>query len=224
MLPTNSGAIRLFRFSGIQVYLHWTWFLAAWYFLAPRGADTSRLGWNIAAYITLFLIVLIHEFGHALAARQVGGEAREIILWPFGGIAFAKVPPRPGAELWAVAAGPLVNVILWPILWAVTWYAANHGWQDSRPELLGYLATIFWINQGLLIFNVLPVYPLDGGQMLRALLWYKFGRIQSLRIATIVGFVGVAVLIGRALLMQSLFSGMIAAFVAMECWSRCSRA
>lgn len=219
MLPTHSGAFRLFRFAGIDVFLHWTWFLAAAYFLTPSGGSASNFSLNLAAYLSLFAIVLLHEFGHAFAARQVGGESREIVLWPLGGIAFAKVPPRPGAELWAVAAGPLVNVVLFPLLWAALEFALDNGWQHSRPELTAYLATIFWINKGLLIFNVLPIYPLDGGQLLRSLLWYKLGRAQSLHVATIVGFIGIPV----ALAWQysegklSLFQGVIALFIAAEC-------
>lgn len=192
MPSTHSGAFRLFRFAGVDVYLHWTWFLAAWYFIGLRGSAYSSLAWNIAEYIALFVIVLMHEFGHALAARQVGGESREIILWPFGGIAFAKVPPRPGAEAWAVAAGPLVNVVLLPVLWGVLWLAGTQGWAEARPELADFLSQIFVINIVLLVFNVLPIYPLDGGQFLRALLWFKLGRARSLQIATIIGFIGIA--------------------------------
>lgn len=217
MPSTHSGAFRLFRFAGVDVYLHWTWFLAAWYFIGLRGSAYSSLAWNIAEYIALFVIVLMHEFGHALAARQVGGESREIILWPFGGIAFAKVPPRPGAEAWAVAAGPLVNVVLLPVLWGVLWLAGTQGWAEARPELADFLSQIFVINIVLLVFNVLPIYPLDGGQFLRALLWFKLGRARSLQIATIIGFIGIAALVLRAIVNQSIFSGMIALFLAMEC-------
>lgn len=218
MLPSNSGSIRLFRLAGVDVFLHWSWFLAAIWFLGGGDLSGERFIWSVAAYITLFVIVLIHEYGHALAARQVGGESKEIILWPFGGIAFAKVPPRPGAELWAVAAGPLVNVVLYPILYVILALAESNELYRSSPALFGYIATIFTLNKWLLIFNLLPIYPLDGGQILRALLWFKLGRAQSLRIATIIGFVGVAGLVVRAVINQSLFSAMIALFLAMECW------
>lgn len=218
MVPSNSGSIRLFRFSGVDVFLHWSWFLAAFYFLGGGDLSGERLAWSIAAYITLFVIVLIHEFGHALAARQVGGESKQIILWPFGGIAFAKVPPRPGAELWAVAAGPLVNVVLYPILYWVVALAESNGLYRTSPAFYGYLASIFTLNKWLLIFNLLPIFPLDGGQILRSLLWFKLGRAQSLHIATIVGFIGVGGLVVRAVMNQSIFSGLIALFLASECW------
>ena len=219
MISTQSGALRLFRVSGIDVYLHWTWFLAAWYFIGMRAEAYTSLAWNVAEYVTLFAIVLLHEFGHAFASRQVGGDSREIILWPFGGIAFAKVPPRPGAELWAVAAGPLVNVVLAPILLGVLFLAGGQGWTESNPELGRYLVMIFKINLGLLFFNILPVYPLDGGQMLRALLWFKLGRATSLRVATVLGFVAIPTLLLWRYLSGdlSVFTLMIGGFLALEC-------
>src|SRR6478672_6964479 len=77
----------------------------------------SSVGWTIAEYLALFLIVTLHEFGHAMACRQVGGTANQIVLWPLGGTAYVDPPPRPGATLWSIAAGPLVNVALLPLLY-----------------------------------------------------------------------------------------------------------
>src|SRR3954469_2617283 len=110
------GTIRLFKFRGIQVYLHFSWFLIAAYQLTQLKAMYRSPIWAIAEYLSLFAIVLLHEFGHALACRQTGGEANQIVLWPLGGIAFVNPPRRPGAMLWSIAAGPLVNVVLFPIL------------------------------------------------------------------------------------------------------------
>src|ERR1051325_3889276 len=115
MLPTQQGSIRLFRFAGIQVYLHWSWFLIALYEV-NRSRMYPSVFWNVLEYVSLFGIVLMHEFGHALACRQVGGRADQIVLWPLGGVAYVSPPQRPGAMLWSIAAGPLVNVVLFPIL------------------------------------------------------------------------------------------------------------
>ena len=82
----------------------------------------SSITWNIIEYLSLFLIVMLHEFGHALACRQVGGEANRIVLWPLGGVAYVDPPPRPGATLWSIAAGPLVNVALLPILYFLSMF------------------------------------------------------------------------------------------------------
>src|SRR5579862_8358067 len=120
-MPGRQGSIRLFSYSGIDVFLHWSWFLVAMYEIRGGGLGTySSIGWNIAEYLSLFLIVTIHEFGHALACRQVGGFANRIVLWPMGGVAYVDPPPRPGAMLWSIAAGPLVNVALVPVLLFLT--------------------------------------------------------------------------------------------------------
>src|SRR3984893_7291439 len=112
----RQNAIRLFRFSGIDVSLHWSGFLVAAYEIGDRQTAYSSITWNVAEYLALFLIVMLHEFGHALACRQVGGGANQIVLWPLGGVAYVNPPQRPGAYLWSIAAGPLVNVALLPIL------------------------------------------------------------------------------------------------------------
>src|ERR1043165_1936829 len=126
------GTIRLFKFSGIQVYLHFSWFLIAAYQFSQLKQMYRSPIWAVADYLALFGIVLLHEFGHALACRQTGGEANQIVLWPLGGIAFVNPPRRPGAMLWSIAAGPLVNVILLPIL-AVAALLANNQSALDRP-------------------------------------------------------------------------------------------
>src|SRR4051794_35939783 len=113
--PTLAGSWPIFKVAGIRVYLHWSWLLVAGLELRFRADRYASQVWNVAEYLTLFAIVLLHEFGHALACRQVGGRADEIVLWPLGGIAYVSPPPRPGALLWSIAAGPLVNVFLVPL-------------------------------------------------------------------------------------------------------------
>lgn len=210
--------MHLFRFSGIDVFLHWSWFLVALFEIQDRARSYSSITWNILEYLALFLIVLLHEFGHALACRQVGGRANRIVLWPLGGVAYVDPPQRPGATLWSIAAGPLVNVALLPIL-AVAVTAGNYRfWTESGLNTQQLLPSVFWINVGLLIFNILPVYPLDGGQILRSLLWFPLGRARSLQVATILGFIGVTGFIGLALWMQSIWYGALAAFMLLNCW------
>src|SRR5271156_86379 len=111
----TGGSIPLFRIAGIQVYLHWSWLLVGYFEIVNRVNKYQSMTWNVIEYLALFGIVLLHEFGHALACRQVGGQANQIMLWPLGGVAFVQPPPRPGALLWSIAAGPLVNVILLPV-------------------------------------------------------------------------------------------------------------
>src|SRR3954469_5541797 len=203
------GTIRLFKFRGIQVYLHFSWFLIAAYQLTQLKAMYRSPIWAIAEYLSLFAIVLLHEFGHALACRQTGGEANQIVLWPLGGIAFVSPPRRPGAMLWSIAAGPLVNVLLLPILSIAL--VVFRGSEPTDPAL--FVRHVWWINLGLLIFNMLPVYPLDGGQILRALLWFPLGEIQSLRIASVVGLIGGACLALVAIWTWSFWLGILAFFI-----------
>jgi Zn-dependent protease len=206
------GTIRLFKFSGIQVYLHFSWFLVAAYELTQRKGVYSSPIWALAEYTALFAIVLLHEFGHALACRQTGGVANQIVLWPLGGIAFVNPPRRPGAMLWSIAAGPLVNVILLPIL-SLALLVAPLEAETASLDFALFVRHVWWINLGLLIFNMLPVYPLDGGQILRALLWFPLGEIQSLRIASVVGLIGGACLALFAIWTWSFWLGILAFFI-----------
>jgi len=217
-MPSHQGSIRLFRFSGIDVFLHWSWFLVAAYEIQTRKGSYSSITWNVLEYLALFLIVLLHEFGHALACRQVGGAANQIVLWPLGGVAYVDPPPRPGATLWSIAAGPLVNVVLVPVIYVILTLGRSWGWSGTAPDLLRLLRSIFYMNAGLLIFNILPIYPLDGGQILRSLLWFVLGRARSLIVATVLGLLGAAGFIGLALWRQDLWLGAISVFVLMNCW------
>jgi Zn-dependent protease len=215
VLPTQSGAWRLFRLAGIDVFLHWSWFVVALISI-QRAEEYSSVLWSALEYLALFAIVLTHEFGHALACRQVGGRAEQIVLWPLGGVAYVAPPQRPGATLWSIAAGPLVNVVLIVPLVAAAMVARGPGWPADLATLLRSVAAI---NIGLLLFNILPVYPLDGGQILRSLLWFVLGRARSLLVASAFGFVGVAGLAAFALWPPaSMWLGILAFFVGMNCW------
>jgi Zn-dependent protease len=216
-MPTRRGSIRLFQLSGITVYLHWAWFIAFFY-LTSRSNEYSNYIWNALEIIALFAIVLTHEFGHQLACRSVGGQTHDIILWPLGGVAYVSPPQRPGAQLWSIAAGPLVNVALIPIFSAFLSLTTHLGWRDTHHDAYELFYNISVINLVLLIFNLMPVYPLDGGQILRSMLWFPFGRANSLMAASIIGFIGVAALIGIAILMHSIWLGIMAAFILMNCW------
>jgi Zn-dependent protease len=223
MTTAPQGSFRLFRFAGIDIYLHWLWFLVAYLQIVERPHAYSSLGWNVAEYLGLFGIVLLHEFGHSFATRQVGGTADTILLWPLGGVAYVRPPQRPGAELWSIAAGPLVNVVFFVILTVVQrlpFFAA----QPIDVQLL--VRNVWAINLGLLLFNLLPVYPLDGGQILRSLLWFVFGPIRSLLYATTFGLIGIVALVGCFIYWRSLsldqstiLTVIIAVYLFSNCWA-----
>ena len=217
-MPTKRGAFKIFSLAGIGVYIHWSWFLVAVYSIQFRTHEYSSMVWNVAEYLSLFLIVLTHEFGHQLACRSVGGQTHDIVLWPLGGVAYVNPPQRPGAQLWSIAAGPLVNVLLVPVLSVAVAFALRLGLDATSPDAYAWLNNVWWINLVLLIFNMMPVYPLDGGQILRSLLWFPFGRANSLFVASIIGFIGVAGLVLIALFLQSVWLGIMAVFILMNCW------
>jgi len=219
MISLTGGSFRLFRIAGIQVYLHWSWLLIAYLEVVNRVNNYQSAVWNWIEYLALFGIVLLHEFGHALACRQVGGQANRIMLWPLGGVAFVQPPARPGALLWSIAAGPLVNVVLVPVTITAVVIASVAHLGDQSPDLVHFLNSIAIINLGLLIFNMLPVYPLDGGQILQALLWFVIGRARSLMVSGIIGLaVAVGVIVLAVVHLQDTWLAIVALFVAWQAW------
>jgi Zn-dependent protease len=219
MPSIRQGSFHLFRLAGIDVLLHWSWFLVAAFEISARGRRYPSIAWNVAEYLALFLVVTLHEFGHALACRQVGGTANKIVLWPLGGVAYIDPPPRPAATLWSIAAGPLVNVVLLGLSYALTIWAWHSGWRLTAPHAYKLLWAICFMNLGLLILNLLPIYPLDGGQILRSLLWFLLGRARSLKVVAMLGLLGAVGLIATAFLLHSFWIGVISLYMVMNCWN-----
>jgi len=213
----SGQSFRLFRLFGITVFLHWSWLLFAAYQFDKGSRFYGNPFLGLSVYIGLFALVLMHEFGHALACRQTGGFAREILLWPLGGVAYVQPPPRPGAHLWSIAAGPLVNVVLIPVFMILKQLPGTH----NQYILIHTLAQI---NTMLLIFNLLPIYPLDGGQILRSLLWFKMGPIGSLKVASLIGLAGAGCFILFAILQREIWLGLIAVYAASIAWKGYSAA
>lgn len=217
MAGIRQTSLRLGRVAGIDLDLHWSWFLLAVFQIWFRHRSYRSLFWNALEYGAIFAIVLLHELGHVLACRQVGGRADRILLWPLGGVAYVHPPQRPGATLWSVAAGPLVNLALVPLLWAAMLLAGAAAWSAGWPDALHFLGALFKINLSLLVFNLIPVFPLDGGQMARSLLWFALGRARSLMAVAVLGLAGV---FGFALLAAMAHSGwllLIAGYMAVTC-------
>ncbi|MGC8551558.1 MAG: site-2 protease family protein [Phycisphaerae bacterium] len=223
MFEFQNGSVRIARAFRIDVFIHWTWGLIVLWMLMNPWAQFTRPIWNLAVILGLFGIVTLHEFGHSLAAISVGGKPGNIVLWPFGGIAFTNAPNRPGASLWVVAAGPLVNVILYPLFYAAYHYAkhaATAGSPAISSDEVMFLLLMFEINKLLLLFNILPSYPLDGGQILRSLLWFVVGEAKSLRMAAALGMAG-AVGIGLWFLIRwhSIYMLFLCLFLLQAAWS-----
>ncbi len=219
MQSVRQGSLQLGRVAGIDLYLHWSWFLMVAFEIGFRKGSYSSAAWNVLEYLSLFMIVLLHEFGHALACRQTGGTANRIVLWPLGGMAYVNPPKRPGATLWSTAAGPLVNVALLPILIAAAALSGSLGWAVAFPDAYHFLKAILLIDVSLLAFNLLPIYPLDGGQILQSLLWFVLGRGRSLMATAILGLAGALGFICLALISKSMFLGAVSAFMLLNCYS-----
>lgn len=214
MADTRRGAFRIAQVWGINVFVHWSWAAVAVIEITVRQRNYTSPIWNVIEYLSLFVIVLMHEFGHALACRQVGGVANQIMLWPLGGVAFVSPPPRPGATLWTIAAGPLVNVVLAPVTIAAA-YAAVHAALPGAQgaNLRHYAVSLAFINGVLLAFNLLPIYPLDGGQILQSILWFIVGRVWSLKIVSVLGMVVGVVLAALCLFFGQLWLTLMSVFV-----------
>ncbi|MBP85644.1 MAG: peptidase M50 [Planctomycetaceae bacterium] len=254
-MQLQNGSLRLFRLFGIDVFLHWSWLIIAYFRIRNPIVQYESQAWAVAEYLSLFGIVLLHEFGHALACRSVGGTAQRIVLWPLGGVAYVAPPPRPGAVLWSLAAGPLVNVVLLPVTLGIVILSMLLGGLQPEGQIDGaaappavekaaeapgvgnvapeaekldatrpsdihqFLTVVAVINLVLLVFNMLPIYPLDGGQIVQALLWFVIGRARSLMLVTGVSLVAGVGLIGLAVIIGDWWLVVLAVFVAITAWN-----
>lgn len=193
---TMGGSFKIGRAFGIDVKVHWSFFLllAFFGFLAYRdsGSVASALI-TVGIVVALFLCVLLHEYGHSLVAIRLGSEVQDITLLPIGGLARMKsLPERPIDEVKIAVAGPLVNVVLAPIFYGL---ALLFGGNLSVPtDILsgtGSLGQVFaalgTINVALVVFNMIPAFPMDGGRVLRGLLATRLGQVRATDISSTIG-------------------------------------
>ena len=151
---------------------------------------------SVAFMVLLFLCVLLHEFGHVFAARRYGVQTPDITLLPIGGIArLERIPEQPSQELIVAAAGPAVNVVIAAVLYLVL--GGSFSIEAIEPQNAGVnlLTSLLVANVFLVLFNLIPAFPMDGGRMLRALLAYRFGYGRATQLAASIGQ-GVAFLLG----------------------------
>jgi Zn-dependent protease len=190
------GGFPLFRLAGIQVRVDPSWFLIfllIWWSLSagyfprthPDAAATQSWAAGLLAALLFFLSLLLHELSHSLVARRAGHEVRSITLFLFGGAAEMTTEPEdPATEFRIAVVGPLASFALALVFWLAERLLANAA-PDLLLAVLGYLA---YVNLALGIFNLLPGFPLDGGRMLRALLWWRTGSLRrASRVATQAG-------------------------------------
>ena len=179
------SSFRLFRIAGIDIGIHYTWFfiflLVTWS-LAQGYFPQTYPNWDILTYwimgaltaIMLFVSVLIHEMAHSLVARARGMGVNSITLFLFGGVSnLQEEPKQPGAEFVMAIVGPLTSLVLAGIFWGLSQVLDA---QSMAGALVGYLALI---NMVLAIFNLLPGFPLDGGRVLRSIIWASTGSLTK---------------------------------------------
>jgi Zn-dependent protease/predicted transcriptional regulator len=187
-------SIRIGSIAGIRVEIHVTFLLFIGYVAVSQGLLTgnpARALAGVSLVLSIFGCVLLHELGHALAARRYGIRTRDIVLLPIGGIArLQRMPDKPQQEIVVALAGPAVNVVIVGVLWLVL-----GGLPDPNRIGEGLLASLFWVNGVMVAFNLIPAFPMDGGRVLRALLALRLPYARATRIAAGVGQ-GIALLFG----------------------------
>ncbi len=190
------GSFQIASFAGIPVKLHWTFglvFLWVFYISFTSGLDAVQIAFALGFVLLIFLCVVLHEYGHALMARRFDVITRDIILSPIGGIArLERIPKRPLHEFLIAIAGPLVNVVIAILIAAgiliVSGNLPELTWRFWHFEEEPSLAQIvFQVNIILIVFNMIPAFPMDGGRVFRALLSSKMDRVKATHIASIVG-------------------------------------
>lgn len=186
-------SLSLGKIAGIKVNVHWTFLiLIGWVILsqAYNGAGTVSILWMILFVLSLFGCVTLHELGHALAARRYHFETLDITLLPIGGLARLEgIPEKPSEELIVAAAGPAVNGVIAGLLYL--WVSLT----GSAPEMTAsgeiYAGNLVYmlmqVNVLLVVFNLIPAFPMDGGRMFRAVLAMHYSRTKATRIAASAG-------------------------------------
>ena len=208
---------KIARLGGIDIYLHFTFLvliawigLAYWQLEGTVEAVISGVGFILA----LFACVVLHEFGHALTARQFGIGTRSIVLLPIGGIAsIEKTPEDPREEILIALAGPAVSFGIAALLWLVLRASTGIATMDSLSLSEGsFLQRLMLINLLLGAFNLLPAFPMDGGRVFRALLSLRLGPLKATRIAAVVAQ-GAAIVLALIGMRYNLFLVFIAMFI-----------
>ncbi|MGH7997759.1 MAG: site-2 protease family protein [Opitutaceae bacterium] len=176
-------SIKLFRVRGIQLSLHSSFVLLIAYY-GYAGYEEARmpgLCWAIALLLAFFSCVVLHELGHSLTARRFGVGVRRILLMPIGGMAeFDSIPREPRKELLITVAGPAVNFVIAGLLWAaLSGLRATVDVSDVPANLRQFFWTLAYINLGLGVFNLIPVFPMDGGRILRAVLAWRMNYVRA---------------------------------------------
>src|SRR5262249_8272153 len=193
-----STSLKLGTAFGIGIFVHWTFFLVpALVLFTNPGLSGPALVFALFLVLAVFGCVVLHELGHALAARRFGIATRDITLYPIGGVArLERMSEKPWEEFWIAVAGPAVNLLIAGLLgFFLTFSRAVRPFLPLPPLGLEFLSMLMFLNLGLVAFNLVPAFPMDGGRVLRALLALRLGQLRATQIAVNIGMV-LAVLMG----------------------------
>jgi Zn-dependent protease len=203
---------------GIGIYVHWSFLiLPAFVFFERLGLGGLELALiAVGLVLAVFGCIVLHELGHALAARRFGIRTRDITLYPIGGVArLERMSEKPWEEFWIAVAGPAVNVAIAAVLWVGL--LALGGVAHALPlpgDGLMFLFMLMIINLFLAGFNMLPAFPMDGGRVLRALLATRLGHLRATEAAVGIGtFMAILMAVVGAVVFQSLSLVLVAGFV-----------
>ena len=205
-------------FAGIDVYIHATFLLLIGWVGYSHWLENNS--WfdvlsGIGFILALFLCVLLHEYGHALTARKYGIKTRDITLYPIGGVArLERMPEKPIEELWVALMGPAVNVVIAAGLFAYLYLTSSLVPLNELTIASGnFLERLMTVNLSLVLFNLIPAFPMDGGRVLRALLAMRMDYVRATQIAATIGQ-GMALLFG----LVGLFGNATLLFIAFFIW------
>ena len=209
---------KLGTFAGIDVFVHATFLLLiGWigYSHWLEYGTIAKVIEGILFILALFLSVVLHEYGHALTARRYGIKTRDITLYPIGGVArLERMPDKPIEELWVALMGPAVNVVIAAILFVYLYVSGSLAQMTDLTVASGsFLTRLMVVNISLVVFNLLPAFPMDGGRVLRALLAMRMDYVRATQIAATIGQ-GMAFLFGLA----GLFGNPFLLFIAFFVW------
>ena len=209
---------KLGTFAGIDVFVHATFLLLiGWigYSYWLQYGTIAKVAEGILFILVLFLCVVLHEYGHALTARRYGIKTRDITLYPIGGVArLERMPEKPIEELWVALMGPAVNVVIAAILFV--YLSLSRGLvpiTDLTVASGSFLARVMAVNITLVLFNLIPAFPMDGGRVLRALLAMRMDYVRATQVAANIGQ-GLAFLLG----LVGLFNNPFLLFIAFFVW------
>jgi len=187
---------------GIRIRLHATFLLLVLWAMWAGGVEAGAqgMGWAVGLVMAAFVCVALHELGHSVVAQRLGVQVSSITLLPIGGVAALRsIPEKPSHEIAITLAGPLVNVAIFGVLFVVAWYApfevpplfVPYYWGLGLPRLpvgIGeLLGALLFINQLMVLFNLIPAYPMDGGRLLRAMLAVVMPFARATAVAANVG-------------------------------------